>query len=227
MFRAFSAFVAALPACVIIIALPPSAAPALQTPTNLVASEPILLRATTPLGEASIEIAAGATLTNFEIQGDKVRVWQGPFTTTVALADVQPPEPTPAPTPEPTATPEPSPEATPTPAAAAAPAQPQDPPSTWVFDSGSWPPWVFPAAVGALALYALLATLALIRVRQPGKPEVHPSAPAAKPGPAKSATASKDGSAIHCPHCSTDIPIAQISPGRNTCPSCRNRFVCE
>lgn len=226
MIHALSASAAALPACVIISMLACASAPAGQTPTNLVANQPILLCTTTPLGEAEIKIAAGTTLTNFEIQGDQVRVWQGPFTATVALAAVQPPEPEPtaSPTP-PTPMPEPTPDTVPTPEAATP--QPQEPSLAGVFDSGLWPPWVFPAAVGALAIYALLATLALIRLRHPSASAPLPSTIMPQPASVKPSVVSDSGHSIHCPHCGADIPIERLSAGRNTCPSCKGGFICE
>lgn len=214
---------AAAAACVIIFMLASASAPAQQATANLVANEPILLHATTPLGEAEIAIAAGTALTNFEIQDGQVRVWQGPFTATVALADVQPPAPEPTPTPTPV--PEPPPDTAPMPEAA--PPLPREPSPASVFDPGSWPPWVFPAAVGALAIYALLATLALIRLRHPPAPAALPSIIMPKPGTAKPAVVSDDGRAIHCPLCNAGIPVGQLAAGRNTCPSCKGDFVCE
>lgn len=211
------------PACVIIFILASVSASAQQTTTNLVAGKPILLHATTPLGRAEIEIAAGMALTNFKIQGDRVSVWQGPFTGTVALADVQPPTPEPPPTPAPT--PEPSPITTPTPNAT--PPPPRGSSLAWGFDSGSWPSWVFPAAVGALAIYALLATLALIRLRHSSSPVPPPSTILPNPNIAKPAAVSQDDRIIQCPLCNTDLPARQLVAGRNTCPSCKGDFQCE
>lgn len=210
-----------------------------QAPTNLVANEGIALQTITPLGEAKIEITPGTVLTNFEIQGERVRIWQGPFSATVDLAGLQ----TPAPAPQPTATatpspasstnpeqPAPSPEPTATPMPESSPAQALPPVPTSETESAPWPSWVPQAAVAALALYALFSTVALLRARRPAAratPAKPPVVILPKTSAAKPATVSDGGRAIACPLCGKDIPREKISHGRNDCPSCSGRFVCE
>lgn len=217
----------------------PLLAHAQTAPTNLVARETILLHATTPLGEAGVEITPGTVLTNFEIQGDRVKLWRGPFTAVVDLAGVQPalPEATPS------ATPELSPDTSPAPTstATAAPEQimtpapgpaPEATPLSWTnLLAGLEPPWVLPAIAGALALYALFTTVALLRARPPAARELpEPETPVItipRSGTAKPAVISDGGRAIACPLCGANIAREKVHPGRNNCPSCRGRFVCE
>lgn len=211
-------------------------------PTNLVANEAIMLRATTPLGPAGVEIEAGTILTNYEIQGDQVKIWRGPFFATVDLAGVQPVPP--PPTPEPSATPTPLPLASNIPAATAtapespatpaAPSTPEaTPPANFAAGLERLPWWIPQAAAAVLAIYALFSTLALLRARRraatvtPTKTEKPPVITVPKPGAAKPAVVSDGGNAIACPLCHAKIPLEKLLPGRNDCPSCRGRFICE
>jgi hypothetical protein len=78
---------------------------------NLVAVDPIILRTKTPLGDASIILPAGAPLKTFEVQGENIKVWQGPFTAVVPRAGaVAPPAEIATPeTPQPATRPSPPP----------------------------------------------------------------------------------------------------------------------
>jgi len=208
----------------------PSAPPASQ---NLVAHQSISLVTKTPLGDAAVQIAPGTALTNVEVQGERVKVSQGPFSTTVKLAEVQPaaantPAPDPTATRPPPASPEPSPANTAE--EAEAPAASSGPPEV----EAALPSWALPAVCGALGTYAAFATLALFRARRrtisatrtkvaASMPVVSlPSKTAAKP-----AVVADEGRAIACPHCGTNIPMEKVAKGRNHCPSCKGNFVGE
>ncbi|MGA0094144.1 MAG: hypothetical protein ACO3J2_07620 [Chthoniobacterales bacterium] len=202
-----------------------------DTGPTFTAGKDIVLSATTPLGEASLTIPAGTTITNnYEVLGEQVRIWQGPFVATVALVDVKPvATPTPAPTPEPTPTPTPPPSPTPTPETRAG----------IPMVLAELPAWAQPAAVGALAAYALLVTIALWRLRRrpAQRPAVTPEpvrtagrAPVVElPTKAKPAAAvlADSGRAIACPLCRGTIPLEKVAKGRNICPSCQGAFVGE
>lgn len=203
------------------------------TPTNLVAPADLALRTITPLGEAGVVIPKGTALTNFEIQGGQVTIRQGPFSAVVDLAVLQPAPPAEVPTPtaEPVAaTPEPTaePPATPVPT----PVDVADMPG---IDLSALPPWALPAACGALGLYALFSTIAWWRARraaavaptETGSTSPTPVIVIPKNAPAKPAVMSDGGRAIACPLCGAAIALAKLSAGRQTCPTCRQVFVCE
>jgi len=193
-------------------------------PTNFVTVETIALTTKTPLGDATIDIPAGTTLTNFEVQGDRVKVWQGPFVASVPMASLQKPAPQSTPTPTPT------PQATPVPGASTAP------PSSALEETNAAlrgvPSWLLPATVGALATYALLATAALVRARRrhsapqtaPGQPPVVILPPKTLPSPA---VVADGGRAIACPICGKNIPLHKVAKGPNHCPDCGGKFVGE
>ncbi len=92
-----------------------------------------------------------------------------------------------------------------------------------------------PAAFGALAAYALFATIALLRRRRAATPATAASrnpkdAPVvALPSQtkAKPAVVAAGGRAIACPLCGKNIPLEKVSQGRNSCPSCQGTFVGE
>lgn len=206
--------------------------------TNFTASKDLLLSTKTPLGEATVTIPAGAAITNYEVQGEQVKIRQGAFTAVVALADVQTP-PTPAPSPEasPTPTPEATPASTPTPEPEpSATAAPEPSPASSVAGLDSLPDWLVPAAFGALAAYALFATIALLRPRGRRRSIATGRERHAKDAPvvalpsqskAKPAVMAADGRAIACPLCGKNIPLEKVSKGRNSCPSCHGAFVGE
>jgi len=213
------------------------------TPLSLVANETITLVTKTPLGDASVQIAAGTALTNIEVQGDKVKIWQGPFGATVNLAEVQPTAAQSAVTPEPAATPSPTssptPE-TPEPSPTNTPEKPKPsatastlPPGV-ITSATALPSWVLPAVCGALAAYGVLATLALLRSRR-NSAAVPPAQVAAiapvvtlptKPV-AKPAVVADEGRSIACPLCGKSIALEKVVKGRNHCPSCEGKFVGE
>ena len=210
----------------------PSASP---TPQNLVAHKTISLVTKTPLGDAAVQIAPGTALTNFEVQGDRVKISQGPFSAIVDLAAVQPPAIDP-PAPEPTAAPSPShsPEQPP----ANAPEEPKasGPAASPVpAEAGvALPSWLLPAVCGALAAYAAFATLALRGARRktvsPTPANVAASTPVVvlpSKTSAKPAVVADEGRAIACPHCGKNIPLEKVVKGRNRCPSCDANFVGE
>jgi hypothetical protein len=210
---------------------------------NLVAVDAITLSTKTPLGDASIVLPAGAPLQHFEVQGEKIKVWQGPFAALVPLGaaasqpapteNLQPSNPIAATTPSPLQPAPPMP-----PAAAAMPATigATDPTAAAKallqgLSIENLPTWVMPAAVGALAAYALFSTIAWMGLRR------RKSTPAAAAAhlpviimPKKSSQPAevKDGGrSIACPLCGTGIPVGKLTGGRNACPSCRGDFVCE
>lgn len=209
------------------------------TPLSLVANEAITLVTKTPLGDASVQIAPGTALTNFEVQGDKVKIWQGPFGGTVDLAQVQPTAPQNAVTPEPAGTPsptstttpaapEPSPASTPSKSSATTPS-PEE-----ITSATALPSWVLPAICGALAAYGVFATLALLRSRR--KSVSVPPVKVAATAPvvtlptkaaAKPAVVADEGRSIACPICGKSIPLEKVVKGRNHCPSCEGKFVGE
>ena len=209
-----------------------SRGPAQTAATNFTANKDLVLSTKTPLGDASVTIPSGTAVTNYEVQGGQVRIWQGPFSAVVALADVQPlAAPTPTPTPSPDATQESTPSVAPEPTAA-----PQNP-TELSASSSSLPDWLLPAVVGALAAYALFATVALLRTRR-RRAKSHSPSPsrAVKEAPvvtlpskpkAKAAVVTDGGRAIACPLCGKTIPLEKISKGRNTCSSCQGTFVGE
>jgi hypothetical protein len=201
-----------------------------QAPQTLVADKPVSLVTKTPLGDAAVQIAPGTTLTNFEMQGERVKIWQGPFTATVDLAEVQASASGSPAAPEPSAAP--SPAASPEPSAAATPEEPQASAPAEV--ATALPSWVLPAVCGALAAYAFFATLALLRSRR--KTSAAPPAKVATNTPVvtlptkaapKPAVVSDEGRAIACPLCGKSIPLEKVIKGRNRCPSCQGNFVVE
>jgi len=236
-----------LPASAVLVFLAAMATPNFcpaQT-TNLMAVDAITLSTKTPLGDASITLPAGAPLERFEIQGENIKVWQGPFTavlpltaTTTQVARQPAPEkmlpsaPVAAATTAPTsaATPAPTPTAA-TPATAGAPDSAAA--AKALLQSLSlekWPVWSMPAALGALALYALFSTIAWLRSRRKNSAPRNRTAPlpviimpkqSARPAEFKD-----DGRAITCPLCGDGIPVEKLRDGRNVCPSCRESFVC-
>lgn len=207
-----------------------------QAPQTLVADKPVSLVTKTPLGDAAVQIAPGTTLTNFEMQGARVRIWQGPFTATVDLAEVQASASESPAAPEPSA--KPSAPASPDPSAAATPDEPQasapEAASAPAEVATALPAWVLPAVCGALAAYAVFATLALLRSRR--KTSAAPPAKVATNTPVvtlptkaapKPAVVSDEGRAIACPLCGKSIPLEKVIKGRNRCPSCQGNFVVE
>lgn len=238
--RTVASGLVALPA-VVWLAAPLAAQEPQANPT---AKEAILLRATTPLGEAGFVIEPGTALTNAEFRGESVLIQEGPFKAVVDLAAVQPaptptPEPTTAPTPEPTPSPTPQPTTTPTPtpvldewiARGTDLIAPLVPAATDF--AAKLPPWALPALVACLALYALVSTFALARARRRTaaiKTEPASSAPVIvlpKKSKATPAVLRDGGRAIACPLCDAQIPLEKVSAGRNLCPSCAGPFVCE
>jgi hypothetical protein len=209
-----------------------------SAPTNFAATKDLLLSTKTPLGDATVTIPAGTAITNYEMQGAQVKIRQGAFTAVVALADVQA-APTPAPAAE--SAPTPAPEATPTPTPApatqpSATAAPDAAPANSANETSGLPDWLMPAAFGALAAYALFATVALLRPRGGRKrttivPDrnIKDAPVVALPSPtkAKPAVVAEGGRAIACPLCGKNIPLEKISKGRNSCPSCKGAFVGE
>lgn len=201
--------------------------PPTPAPANFVTAEAIVLTTKTPLGDATINLPAGTTLTNFELQGDRVKIWQGPFVASIPVSDL------PKPTPQPTPTPTPAKEETPMPEAASPPPRTVSGPTN--ASALGMPPWLLPAVVGALATYALLATAALIRARRRTSPPRTVCGPAGQPPvvtlPSKTtpspAVVSDGGRAIACPLCGKNIPLEKVSKGRNHCPACGGKFVGE
>jgi hypothetical protein len=206
-------------------------------PTNFTANKDLLLSTKTPLGEAAMTMPAGTAITNYEIQGAQVKIRQGAFSAVVAMADVQT---APAPAPVAEASPSPAPEATPASTSAPAPepaatAAPEPAAASEPATPNGLPDWLMPAAFGALAAYALFATIALLRGRRPATPAIAahrntkdapvvalPSQTKAKP-----AVVAAGGRAIACPLCGKNIPLEKVSQGRNSCPSCQGTFVGE
>jgi len=214
------------------------------------AQQEIVLGTLTPLGEASITIPAGTVLTNQEKQGDKLRVWQGPFSATVGMVAVQTPQ-----APVETQAQDSAPAANQEEAASAqatllsetvageTPAAPPAAPPTPLVEAESalagLPDWAVPAAGGALLAYALFTTVALLRSRNraetkssPVSQEAtkEPAAPVVTIAPKKNArpaVVSDGGRSIACPLCSKNIPLEKITKGRNVCPSCGGTFVGE
>ena len=209
-----------------------------SAPTNFTASKDLLLSTKTPLGEATVTIPAGEAITNYEMQGEQVKIRQGAFTAVVALADVQTSS-TPAPSPEtsPTPTPEATPASTPTPEPEpAATAAPDPSPASSAAAPNALPDWLMPAAFGALVAYALFATIALLRPRAGRKSTATVRDRNTKDAPvvvlpsqskAKPAVMAAGGRAIACPLCGKNIPLEKVSKGRNSCPSCHEAFVGE
>jgi hypothetical protein len=207
-------------------------------PTNFTANKDLLLSTKTPLGEATMTMPAGTAITNYEMQGAQVKIRQGAFSAIVALADVQT---APAPAPVPETSPSPAPEATPasTPAPApepAATAAPEPSPTNSAAEPSGLPDWLMPAAFGALAAYALFATIALLRPRGGRKSTATVRDRNTKDAPvvalpsqskAKPAVMAAGGRAIACPLCGKNIPLEKVSQGRNSCPSCQGAFVGE
>jgi len=212
------------------------------------AQEDIILGTLTPLGEASITIPAGTVLTNQEAQGDKIRVWQGPFSATVGVEAVQIPQPTAEsrvqdPAPE-TKQEEPAQKTSPPDTEAEQiPAPPPAEPKPAKVDTetaiAALPEWAIPAAGGALLAYALFATVALLRSRKSAEAKTTPisdettkekAAPVVAIAPKKNAmpaVVSDGGRSIACPLCAKSIPLEKITKGRNVCPSCGGSFVGE
>lgn len=212
------------------------------------AKKEIVLGTLTPLGEASITIPAGSVLTNQETQGDKIRIWQGPFSTTVGIEAVQMPQPpaeNPAQDPSPETKQEECAQKTSPPETAAeqTPAAPPAAPEPATVDGepaiAALPEWAVPAAGGALLAYAILTTVALLRSRNRAETKTAPISDEAKKetatpvvaiGPKKNAVpavVSDGGRSIACPLCAKSIPLEKISKGRNVCPSCGGAFVGE
>ena len=206
--------------------------------TNFIASKDLPLSTKTPLGEATVVIPAGKAITNYEIQGEQVKIRQGAFTAVVALTDLQT-SPTPAPSPEasPTPTPEATPASTPTPEPEpSATEAPDASPASSAAEPNGLPDWLVPAAFGALAAYALFATIALLRPRggrrsiAAGRERNTKDAPVValpSQSKAKPAVMAAGGRAIACPLCGKNIPLEKVSKGRNSCPSCHGAFVGE
>jgi hypothetical protein len=206
--------------------------------TNFTASKDLLLSTKTPLGEAAVTIPAGTAITNYEMQGEQVKIRQGAFTAVVALADVQT-APTAAPSSEasPSLTPQATPASTPTPEPEpSATAAPAPSPASSAATPNGLPDWVMPAAFGALAAYALFATIALLRPRGGRKSTANVRDRNTKDAPvvtlpsqskAKPAVMAAGGRAIACPLCGKNIPLEKVSKGRNSCPSCQGAFVGE
>ena len=219
-------------------------------PPPLVAQRDLLLAAKTPLGDALIKIAAGTAIADYELAGDQIVVRQGPFSAVFERFDVTPPAPSPSPqtSPEakeaPASSPSPSSEPSkdapsPTPPPTMARAEPASNAPT----GGSallLPDWLLPAAVGALAAYALFATVVLLRPRrtevalhrpvQVSRPSnVVPVPVVALPAKSKpkSSAAANVGQGIACPLCRKNIPADKTEKGRNRCPSCGGAFICE
>lgn len=212
------------------------------------AQQEIVLGTLTPLGEASITIPAGTVLTNQEQQGDKIRVWQGPFSATVSMEAVRTPQP-PAETPTQESAPADNPEESaqtaspPETAAEQTPATPPPAPQPPVVGAepalAGLPDWAVPAAGGALLAYALFTTVALLRSRNRAENKTAPvsegakketAAPVVAIAPKKNArpaVVSDGGRSIACPLCSKNIPLEKITKGRNVCPSCGGTFVGE
>lgn len=231
----------ALLAAVALVALTgPSSAQ--DAPKKMTAKNPIVLGTVTPLGEAAITIPAGAVVPNYELQGEMVRIWQGPFTATIRLDELQEQtEATPTPTPGPEATAQVAaaqeadtpPEVEETAQAAQAVPNPIAASSSFA----ALPPWALPAACGALLAYAIFTTLALLRSRAAqGGGHKRSGAAESAAGPvvaiasgkgARPAVVSEGGRAIACPLCAKNIPLEKISKGRNVCPSCGGAFVGE
>jgi len=211
------------------------------TPLSLVANEAITLVTKTPLGDASVQIAPGTALTNFEVQGDKVKIWQGPFGATVELAELQPTDAQSAVTTEPAATSPPNSSPTPTapePSPANTPEESKSSATTpspeEITSATALPSWILPAICGALAAYGVSATLALLRSRRKSAPV--PPAKVAATAPvvslpskatAKPAVVADEGRSIACPICGKSIPLEKVVKGRNHCPSCEGKFVGE
>ena len=211
------------------------------------ANEPIVLSTVTPLGEASITLPAGAVITNQEQQGDKIRVWQGPFSATVGMEAIQaeqpPVENLPGNPAAENVQEQPAPTSAPPETSAAPEATPDASPQASVVATGpamsGMPDWVIPAAGGALLAYALFTTVALLRSRTRAKESSAPVPEAAKEknaGPvvtiapkknAQPAVVSDGGRSIACPLCAKSIPLEKIKKGRNVCPSCNGTFVGE
>jgi len=231
-----------LPASMAFVFLAAMAAPhfcGAQT-TNLVAVDAITLSTKTPLGDASIVLPAGATLEHFEVQGEKIKVWQGPFAAVVPLGaaasqpapqeNSQPSSPTTATTPLPMQPARP----VPPPAAPAAVGATNTASAARVLLQSlsveNWPTWAMPAAVGALALYALFSTIAWMRSRRtksaPTTRTAHLPVIIMPKQSAKPAELKDNGRSIACPLCGAGIPVAKLSDGSNDCPSCRESFVC-
>ena len=209
-----------------------------SAPTNFTASKDLLLSTKTPLGEATVTIPAGATITNYEMQGEQVKIRQGAFTAVVALADLQtPPAPAPSPETSPTPTPEATPASTPTPEPEpAATAAPDPSPASSAAAPNALPDWLMPAVFGTLVAYALFATIALLRPRGGRKSTATVRDRNTKDAPvvalpsqskAKPAVMAAGGRAIACPLCGKNIPLEKVSQGRNSCPSCQGTFVGE
>jgi len=226
---------AALSAC--LLAALAAHALAQTAPTNFTANKDLLLSTKTPLGEATMTMPAGTAITNYEMQGAQVKIRQGAFSAVVALADVQT---APAPAPVPETSPSPAPEATPasTPAPAPEPsatAAPEQVAANSAAEPSGLPNWLMPAAFGALAAYALFATIALLRGRRPRPPPVAahrnpkdaPVVALPSQNKAKPAVMAAGGRAIACPLCGKNIPLEKVSQGRNSCPSCQGAFVGE
>lgn len=206
------------------------------TPLSLTAKERIALVTKTPLGDAAVQIAPGTALTNFEVQGDRVKIWQGPFTAIVALAELQTSANESAATPEPSATPPPA--ASPEPSPTATPQEPKistpEAASATAGFATALPSWMLPAVCGALAAYAVFATLALLQSRR--KNSTAPAAKVAANAPVvtlptkaapKPAVVADEGRAIACPICGKSISLETVIKGRNRCPSCQGNFVGE
>lgn len=219
-----------------------------QAPVPLTVKEAFALTTVTPLGEAAVNIPAGTILTNYVVEGEMVRISQGPFAAKVELGKMQQADQTAATgaqqaeesAPQPASTPETAAKAEAT-ESNAGPAS-TAPPARVAGDKGplaGLPPWAVPATLGALLAYALFATVALLRrpravpaeATASAKPDAKAKTPVVAIAPkAKTATpavVSEGGRAIACPLCAKSIPMEKISKGRNVCPSCGEAFVGE
>ena len=213
-----------------------SAESAQTTPGPIVVSVPVTLSTRTPLGEARIEIPAGAAIESYDVSGDWVRLRKGPFSGWVALRDTSlAPRPTSQPSPEPSASPLPanpprSPDSIPTRQADAVVC-----PTSVSSSSPTAPGYPLTGALAFLAAAAVLAWLSLRRrcaslsseleKLQAQKP---PDAPAISAPEKPQKTSLPDpGSPVPCPLCGVPLPADSFKLGRNSCPTCAGSFVCE
>lgn len=144
--------------------------PALAQETELpTTAEDVILTTKTPLGEASIVLPAGATVTVPVGEEQEVVLREGPFHAAVEREHLVFPTPTPTATPVPAAVDVPS---------AAGEAESSQPAVSWnepdaMASLMPWPEdWRVPALAGAAVLfgvYSVFATAALIRRRRRGE----------------------------------------------------------
>jgi hypothetical protein len=147
-----------------LLLLPVLAARGEEDPEAPRTAEEIVLRTTTPLGEAAIVWPAGTVLENFEEQDELILLQQGPFSATVSRDLIIFPEPEP----EPEVVLEEEAEIA-TEAVQAVPAETPSPDvaaTLATFIPAEWRPWLPTAGVVLLGLYALWATVTLLRRRR-------------------------------------------------------------